>query len=324
MARALAEFGPALVESEPTGGPTHPTPCSGVSLAVASDMILGLMEGTWSEPPLLSPGWELSAEVEADSPPVVAALTSALEVVASPSGEEPTGIRGAVWYDRRHSWLAPFWARYHGGLQAMVVTWRTPGTTVAELERHGLDDLHALALWETQLVSTLGSSRGLPMLGVDVDAALVDPEAWSGQASEFLGARGWRVDEPGRRRAVALLASASTPGSEAAPGTAPGRSTSGSGPVESEERSAALRLAASLRAASGIHDPWLPPDDLRVGRWPAALLAALWAARRSATAERRAWVAADTALRDAESAASAFDWTVDRLTEAWAATKADG
>lgn len=248
------------------------------------------------------------------------------------------GARGAVWYDRSHPWLAPFWARYHGGLQAVVVTWRTPGSTVAELERHGLDDLHALALWETQLVSALGSFRGLPILGVDVDTALVDPESWSAQASEFLISRGWRVDEPGRRRAVALLTSASTPGSkaahswasgprpssEAAPGTTAGRSISGLGPIDSEERSAALRLATSLRAASGIHDSWLPPDDLRVGRWPAALLAALWAARRSATAERRAWAAADTALRDAESAASAFDWTVDRLTEAWAATKADG
>ncbi len=248
-------------------------------------------------------GWEQLPEVASVAPPLVASLESAVQSARRAAGSVDTP--SAVWYDRRHALVLPFWRRHQGGVVAVVVAWRLPGASVAELRSGGLGHLHAIALWEAGLVAALEGARGLPVFGVDVDAAMDDPARWASSAAAFLADHGIPVADGGEERASEVLrASSDLLADQAA--------------TDEEEEAAARRMAAPLALVTGPHHRWEPPEGLAAGRWPTALLASELASHRSAREAMDAWIVTEGATDDASSAVAALDWTVDRLVEGWA------
>ncbi len=310
IARAMAGLGLGLIESSrPPAVPGRPSgdhAGAGQLLSTAGDVVLGWLEGAWWAPPDQPPGWEHRPEVAAGAPPMVASLEAAVRSALPPGTDGSVEDPLAVWYDLRHALLLPFWRAHQGGVGAAVVTWRQPGSTVAELRSLGIGHMHAIALWEAQLVGALEAARGLPVLGVDVDAATDDPARWAASAARFLADQGFPVADDGEERAGAVLQASSDL-----------RAGAG-GPADEEEAASAGRMAAPLALVAGPHHRWDPPGSAHAGRWAAALLEAHLASHRSAHGAIDALAITEDAVRDASSAVAALDWTVDRLVEGWA------
>jgi hypothetical protein len=304
IAEALAAMGLQRV-----GGPTSAPEADsgGRSLNAASgagrlgrvgDEILDLLEGTWWAPPEFPDGWVHLPEVE-DA--VVRGMAS-MEGLLAADPESPDGIGTGVWYDVRHALMLPLWREHHPGIRAAVITWRRPGATVAQLAPEGISSMHALALWEAQVVGALAGAGGLPLLGVDVDQVSADPKKWAASAASFLEELGLELPIGAEERATEVLEAsplAAVPGDE--PTTA------------AEEAAMASQLKGRLEEAEGAHRRWDPASAYQLNPWTAALLAAERSARLSATQAANAWVAADEAHRAMRSALSSLEWTVDRL-----------
>jgi hypothetical protein len=304
IAEALAAMGLQLV-----GGSTSPSDVGGgagsvrassgtARLGRVGDELLGLLEGTWWAPPELTGDWEHRPEIVDGGARGLASVEDLLSADPGASGSTGQG----VWYDVRHAVLLPVWRNCHPAVQAVVITWRRPGATVAQLAPDGISSIHALALWEAQLVGALVGATGLPVLGVDVDQVAADPKKWTASAASFLEDLGLELPIGAEDRA--------TEGLEASPGlTVPG----GEPVAPAEEAAMASQLKRMLDEANGSHRRWDPATAYTLNPWTAALLAAERAARLSATQAANAWVAADEAHRAMRSALSTLEWTVDRL-----------
>ena len=267
-------------------------------LGRVGDELLGLLEGAWWAPPELNADWVHLPEIEA----AAARGMTSIEDLLGGDPDSPHGVGPGVWYDVRHALLLPLWREHHPGIRAAVITWRRPGATVAQLASDGISSMHALALWEAQLVGALAGASGLPLLGVDVDQVSADPKKWAASAASFLEDLGLELPIGAEERATEVL--------EASPvGVAPG----GEPTTAAEEAAMASRLKGMLEEAEGAHRRWDPASAYRLNPWTAALLAAERSARLSATQAANAWVAADEAHGAMRSALSTLDWTVDRL-----------
>jgi hypothetical protein len=262
------------------------------------DELLGLLEGTWWAPPELIGDWE-------HRPEIAEAVNRGMASVADILGAGPDasdGIGSGVWYDVRHALLLPLWRQHLSVVRAAVITWRRPGSTVAQVAPDGISSIHALALWEAQLVGALAGSIGLPVLGVDVDQVVADPKKWTASAASFLEDLGLELPIGAEDRATQVL--------EASPGlTVPG----GEPDTAAEEAVMASQLKGMLDEAEGAHRRWDPASAYTLNPWTGALLASERSARLSASQAADAWVAADDAHRAMRSALSTLEWTVDRL-----------
>jgi hypothetical protein len=277
----------------------EPNPGAG-RLGRVGDELLGLLEGAWWAPPELNADWVHLPEIE-DA--VARGMTSMEDLLGADSNSSHHGGSG-VWYDVRHALLLPLWREHHPGIRAAVITWGRPGATVARLAPDGISSMHALALWEAQLVGALAGARGLPLLGVDIDQVSADPKKWAASAASFLEDLGLGLELPigAEERATEVL--------EASPGAA----VRGDEPATAAEEAAmASQLKGMLEEAEGAHRRWDPASVGTLNPWTAALLAAERSARLSATQAANAWVAADEAHRAMQSALSSLEWTVDRL-----------
>jgi hypothetical protein len=303
IAEAMAAMGLQLVGASPSpsdaGASARKEPGSGdVRLGRMGDELLGLLEGTWWAPPELTGDWVRRPEIESA---VARGLASVADLLgADPDAPDDSG--SGVWYDVRHALLLPLWRQHFPDVQAAVVTWRRPGATVARVAPDGIASIHALALWEAQLVGAFTGAIGLPVLGVDVDQVALDPKKWTASAASFLEDLGVDVPIGGEDRAAEVL--------EASPRLA----VPGDGPsAAAEEAVMASQLKGMLDEAEGAHRRWDPASAYTLSPWSAALLAAERSARLSATQAANAWVAADEAHRAMRSALSTLEWTVDRL-----------
>jgi hypothetical protein len=301
IAEALSAMGLQLIDgatSAASGDGADPGPgAAGSRLGRLGDELLGLLEGAWWAPPELPEDWQHLPEIAGTVARGVAVLNDRLPANAG----APGGSRKAVWYDVRHAQLLPVW-RQHPGVEAAVVTWRRPSTTVAELATEGVSPIHALALWEAQLVGALVGSSGLPLLGVDVDEVATDPKKWAASAASFLEDLGLELPFGAEDRATEVL--------EASPELAAAEVRSS---IAAEEASMAAQLKGMLDEAGGAHRHWEPATTATVNPWTAALLEAERSARLSATQSANAWLAAEDAHRTMAAALSTLQWTVDRL-----------
>ena len=304
IAEALGAMGLQLIggSSSPSDvgrAPRNVAPNSGAGrLGRAGDELLGLLEGAWWAPPELNADWVHRPEIE-DA--VARGMTSMEDLLGEHPGS-PHGVGTGVWYDVRHAVLLPLWREHLPGIRAAVITWRRPGATVAQLAPDGISSIHALALWEAQLVGALAGASGLPFLGVDVDQVSADPKKWAASAASFLEDLGLELPIGAEERATEVL--------EASPVAA----VSGDEPTTAAEEAAmASQLKGMLEEAEGAHRRWDPASAYTLNPWTAALLAAERSARLSATQAANAWLAADEAHRAMRSALSSLEWTVDRL-----------
>ena len=305
IAEGLAAMGLHLVAASAppseVGANARKGPDSAASrLDRLGDEWLGLLEGTWWAPPELTGDWEHRPELAEAVDRGLASVTDLLGADPDAPGGSGTG----VWYDVRHALLLPLWRQQPNVVQAAVVTWRRPGATVARVAPDGISSIHALAIWEAQLVSALNGAIGLPVLGVDVDQVAADPKKWTAAAASFLEDLGLELPIGAEERATEVL--------EASPAlTALGSAPAGD--AAAEEAAMASQRKAMLEEAEGAHRRWGPASASTLNPWTAALLAAERAARLSATQAANAWVAADDAHRAMRSALSTLEWTVDRL-----------
>jgi hypothetical protein len=299
IARALAAMGlhPLGGSASLSGGSAEPNSCA-ARLGRLGDELLRLLEGTWWAPPELPDNWEQLPEIV----DAVARGLASVEDLLALDPDSPHGVGRGVWYDVRHALLLPLWRQHLPVVQAAVVTWRRPGATVARVAPDGISSIHALALWEAQLVGVLTGAIGLPVLGVDVDHVAADPKKWTASAASFLEDLGLELPIDAEERATEVL--------EASPRLM----VPGGGPATAAEEAAmASQLKGMLDEAEGAHRRWDPASDYSLNPWSAALLAAERSARLSATQAANAWVAADEAHRAMRSALSTLEWTVDRL-----------
>ncbi|HEY1989441.1 MAG TPA: hypothetical protein VGG43_08260 [Acidimicrobiales bacterium] len=305
IAAALAAMGLRLVAASASpsdaGARTGSGPDSGAArLDRVGDELLGLLEGTWWAPPELIGDWEHRPEI---AEAVARGLASVTDLLAA-DPDAPDGIGSGVWYDVRQAVLLPLWRQHLQVVQAAVVTWRRPGATVARVAPDGISSIHALALWEAQLVGALTGAIGLPVLGVNVDQVAADPKKWTASAASFLEDLGLELPLGAEERATEVL--------EASPAlTGPDGEPVGN--TAAEESAMASQLKGMLDEAEGAHRRWDPATTYTLNPWTAALLAAERGARLSATQAANAWVAADDAHRAMRSALSTLEWTVDRL-----------
>jgi hypothetical protein len=280
VARLLGVAGVDLVGGPSTTDRRHSdSPVVGVA-----DRVLSVLGGTGVAPPELRSGWEQLPEVLA----LVPAATEVFEREFAAAASEATTQPGAAWFESA-SLVLPFWRSHLGVPRAAVVTWRRPEATVEALATEAVSAVHALALWEVYAVRAAADTAGLPVIGIDVDDLLAEPETGVGALLKLVADLGVPVPPDAAERMAELVAGA-RPG-----GTAP------LGRVEGADEVLA-RHAATLHALSGGHDCWQPPAELVVGPWSEAVLAGLRAAHRSATEAARAWIATDEAQVAAEEA----------------------
>jgi hypothetical protein len=304
IAEALGAMGLQLVggSSSPSdvaraARSVEPNPAAG-RLDRVGDELLGLLEGAWWAPPELNADWVHLPEIE----DAVARGRTSMEDLLGADPDASQDVGSGVWYDVRHALLLPLWREHLPDIRAAVITWRRPGATVAQLAPDGISSMHALALWEAQLVGALAGARGLPLLGVDVDQVSADPKKWAASAASFLEELGLELPIGAEERATEVL--------EASPGGA----VLGDEPATAAEEAAmASQLTGMLAEAEGAHRRWDPASAYTLNPWTAALLAAERSARLSATQAANAWLVADEAHRAMRSALSSLEWTVDRL-----------
>ena len=214
--------------------------------------------------------WLHGVESDREAPP--------LDGVPDESSGDPRTLAGDaieqltrdrdVLCDPAAAFVLPLLRRRGLDPDVVVVAWRGPEATIAELSGIGISPLHALALWEAHLVAALHNTRDLLVVGVDVDD-LANRSSARDELCDDLQAAGWRSAEPGR---LPELSEWVLP---------PAAATSAHDWAE-EIASVVERQAPFLKSARGVHPDWEPPDGLVVGRWSAEVLAAHRARKRAA------------------------------------------
>ena len=214
------------------GGPEHfapPAPDNrdgyweDLRFVALNDRILEKFEGAWDHPPVLAPGWEAMAGLEAERRDAEAILRWRTE---------PWG-----WKDPRNSLTIPFWRRLLPAMR-VIVCLRNPLEVADSLRARGYtSERFGLSLWEAYyraIEQTVDSSFGLV---THYESFLAEPGAELDRVLAFLELR------PSSALRAAVLASPR-------PGAHHQRRTSAE--AEAASWSAAARgLHASLRERSG-------------------------------------------------------------------------
>lgn len=175
------------------GGPAHfapPAPDNrdgyweDLRFVVLNDRILEKFQGAWDHPPVLPPGWEASADLEAER-------REAGEIVRGRS--EPWG-----WKDPRNSLTIPFWRSLLPAMRVIVCV-RNPLEVADSLRARGYtSERFGLSLWEAYygaIEETVDSSFSLV---THYESFLADPKAELDRVLAFLALR----PSPGLREAV--------------------------------------------------------------------------------------------------------------------------
>lgn len=255
---------------------------SSAAPTAVDDALLQALRATRAAPPDLAPGWE-------DWPELGDQQEAARAAVRDAAG------RVTFWHDALAATLLPFWRRHAGTPELVVVAWRAADPLYGALEREGLMPAHARALAARLARDTLAAPAGLPVLVVDVDRLLDEPELEGVVVERALEAHGFVVR---KGRIAESLAGALADERRVHPASA-----------EGDERSEVMPWPAPAR---GLHASWTPPSTPSPPDWCDALLAAELRAHRAALEATEGWraTAADAVMRDA-----AFD--AARLREIW-------
>jgi hypothetical protein len=145
-----------------------------LGLMDVNDAVLARLGGTWDAPP---------------DPPGVAADVDDLRERARAEFAATYDTDHWVFKDPRVSLLLPFWRDLLGDGHVGIVVLRNPLDIAASLARRNRFAVsYSLALWEHYTRTVLSDSAGLPVLVVDYDALLDDPQAATGALAGFLAA----------------------------------------------------------------------------------------------------------------------------------------
>lgn len=146
------------------------------NLSTFQEHLLGLLGGSWDEPPALPIGWEQNARLSS-------AVGRGRQLFRQIYGD----LRLWAWKDPRNSLTLPFW-RYALDVRALaIIIYRHPLEVSSSLSsRDDLGKGQALALWERYNRQLLENVIGLPALVVAYEDLISDPHQVAEAAQAFL------------------------------------------------------------------------------------------------------------------------------------------
>jgi hypothetical protein len=218
-------------------------------LITVNNRLLSRLGGTWTAPPRPTAGWE-------DGP-----TFESLRAQASTAFGRAFPRRPMAWKDPRTCITLPFWRRVLEPPTAAVFVYRDPVEVAQSLRARGdAGFMNALALWDRYVRAATVNLVGLPVLAVDYGCSVNQPETWTDELVDFLGALGVSVEDEGKRRALASL-----------DGTMrhqrPGRTQ------DDDLAETQRRMLEALRKHTGPHEHWCPIDLGQPPDWVDEVLA---------------------------------------------------
>lgn len=148
------------------------------SASAHNEEILQALGGAWDAPPMFSRYWIHSAAVAAGG----GSLALLRRAFPAPGP--------AVWKDPRLCLLLPYWRLVLGELTSAVFVWRSPSDVAQSLRaRDGMPVGDALALWERYNRTALTGLQGMPVLVVDYDSVVDDPQPFAATCRRWLAAQ---------------------------------------------------------------------------------------------------------------------------------------
>lgn len=211
------------------------------SLTDFDDAVLRALGGSWSAPPVFSPGWPRSQAV--------------LPVAAGAGGaaRQAFPVDGAVvWKDPRLCLLLPLWQSILPAPATTVLLWRAPLAVARSLRtRQGFALSLGLALWERYTRDALAALAGQAVYVMAYEELLADPRRSLAPLARWLGAQG-RV--PLDLDDAAISAAASTVSGKLA-------RHEGDGELPEVVRHAVATLTAMAGGSEHLPEtaPWQPP-----------------------------------------------------------------
>jgi len=141
--------------------------------------LLRRLGGSWRDPPVLAPGWELDPRLDD-------LRSQARQLIA----DDFAAARLWVFKDPRTSLTLPFWRPLVGQID-FVICYRNPLAVAASLERR--DNLtleQSLALWERYTASAIAHTQGARRLFIGYDECFDDRDAVLRALAAFAGDAG--------------------------------------------------------------------------------------------------------------------------------------
>lgn len=161
------------------------------------ESVLRRLGGTWSAPPRISAGWEMSPDATMKE-----LRAQAAELAASTFGRPPV-----VMKDPRLCLTLPLWRAVLSSEPIAVLIFRDPLEVALSLQgRDGFPLTLGLALWHRYVRQSMASLIGLPVLVAEYAKALDEPQRWVSDLVAFLGANGITVGESRSDQAARVLA----------------------------------------------------------------------------------------------------------------------
>jgi hypothetical protein len=214
-----------------------------LSLVDFNNRLLNHLDGSWSAPPHLEPGWE-------DGPSLETWRREARSLFDTTFPSRPL-----VWKDPRTCVLLPFWRTVLDPPLVAVFVMRDPMEVARSLQaRNHMPFTYGLAIWERYLRRASADLHGIPTFATEYSESLSDPEAWCGRLVDFLGRCGVQVPASTTHDAVGFL-------------DADLRHHQSEPEAGADMPASTLEVWERLRAGSGEHLPWHAPDLSPEPRW---------------------------------------------------------
>ena len=176
IAGVLGALGLSLPVDLMTGGEDNPAHNESWKLSAINDALLGILGGSWDDPPQFEPGWERRPDLIATTETVASAVAAAFPM------PDP-----AVWKDPRTSLLFPYWRSVLSRIDGVVLVWRSPLAVVRSLQRRNdMSEEKGFELWRRYNTSALGAIEGTNSFVIEYDSAVDDPLGTTRSLSKWL------------------------------------------------------------------------------------------------------------------------------------------
>lgn len=156
-----------------------------------NERILRSMGGSWRDPPSLPPGWESSAELEAEREEARALLE-----------ESFAGRRLWGWKDPRNSLTLPFWQQLLPEMRCVICLRNPLDVAISLQKRDGMPLEQGFGLWLAYLANALVNTSVRPRILVPYESHFEAPEEVATRLAGFVGRRE-AIDSPEARAGLA-------------------------------------------------------------------------------------------------------------------------